>query len=223
MVGYQLGDASWKVEPSGSLAVTIPPGLRNTVDYVLFVDGSSAPAARAMVEIELTCAEDWFFAPPPDGCPADAPLITDAAEQHFHRGTMVWNRAEDRIYVLFGDGGGPAWRAYQDAFDEGEDLVSDPGIQPPPGSYQPIRGFGLVWREQPGVRNRLGWAMDTETGYQTAIQRSSYVRYNAIYIRALDGGVWRLGPEHREWEYLSVSGATEGGWAYADDCELARR
>jgi hypothetical protein len=82
------------------------------------------------------------------------------------------------------------------------DPESDPSIEPPPGRYQPIRGFGMVWREQPGVRDRLGWAVEPETGYETAIQRTSYVRYNHTYIRARDGGVWRLGPERSEWEHL---------------------
>jgi hypothetical protein len=44
--------------------------------------------------------------------------------------------------------------------------------------------------------------VNTETSYETAIQRTSYVKYNHTYIRALDGGVWRPGPEQGEWEHL---------------------
>ena len=66
-----------------------------------------------------------------------------------------------------------------------------------------MRGFGQVWREQPGVRNRLGWATDLETGFPTSVQRTSRPKYNDIYIRALDGKVWRLLPEASGWEKLS--------------------
>jgi len=114
---------------------------------------------------------------------------------------MLWNRAEDRIYVLFDDGNQPAWRAYTDEWDEGEP-ASDPAIVPPEGLFQPVRGFGLVWREQPGVRDRLGWAVDAETGYSTAVQATSRFKYNTTYVRALDGGVWELGPEGSEWNHL---------------------
>jgi len=73
---------------------------------------------------------------------------------------------------------------------------------PPVGLYQPVRGFGLVWREEPGVRDRLGWAVDREVGYPTAIQRTSWYKYNATYVKALDGGVWELGPERSKWRHI---------------------
>ncbi|HQE91173.1 MAG TPA: hypothetical protein PLH19_06415 [Anaerolineae bacterium] len=107
---------------------------------------------------------------------------------------------EGCIYVFY-DGGVGAWSAFTDEWDEGEP-IDDPGIVPPPGFYQPIRGFGLVWREQLNVRARLGWATASEQGYDTAVQRTSHWKYNDTYIRALDGGTWRLGPEGSEWEYL---------------------
>jgi len=90
---------------------------------------------------------------------------------------------------------------FSDWWDEGQP-VSDPELTPPSGLYQPVRGFGLVWREQFRVRERLGWAVDREQGYETVIQRTSHFRYNDIYIRALDGGVWRLGPNGGEWEHI---------------------
>jgi hypothetical protein len=88
-----------------------------------------------------------------------------------------------------------------DVWDESKP-ESDPGIVPPVGLYQPVRGFGLVWREEPGVRDRLGWAVDREVGYPTAIQRTSRYKYNATYVKALDGGVWELGPEGSKWRHI---------------------
>jgi hypothetical protein len=117
---------------------------------------------------------------------------------------MLWNKAEDWIYVLFDDGLQPAFRTFLDKWDEGQP-ESDPSIVPPAGLYQPVRGFGLVWREEPGVRDRLGWAVDEEQGYPTAIQRTSRYKYNVTYIKALDGGVWELGPEGSEWQHIPYS------------------
>jgi hypothetical protein len=202
MFGLQLSEPYWSVGPSGSLEYTISPQARNTDRFALFVNDAQGLAAQETLEIALRCPDTWFFEPAPDVCPAGPPLVSDGAEQHFERGVMLWNRAEDRIYVLFADGQSPAWQAYEDHFDEGEDPESDPSIEPPEGLYQPIRGFGLVWREQSGVHDRLGWAVDPEAGYETAIQRTSYIKYNHTYIRARDGGVWHLGPERSEWEYL---------------------
>jgi hypothetical protein len=204
MFGYQLSEPYWTVGRSGSQAYTIPSQARNHEDFVLFVHDAQGLAAQQTLEIELRCPDEWFFEPAPDICPAGPPLVTDGAEQHFQRGVMLWNRAEDRIYVLFDDDLSPDWHAYEDKFDEGEDPESDPSIEAPAGLYQPIRGFGMVWREHRSVRDRLGWAVEPESGYETAIQRTSYVKYNSTYIRALDGGVWRLGPEHSEWEHLST-------------------
>ena len=74
---------------------------------------------------------------------------------------------------------------------------------PPAGLYQPVRGFGLVWREETGVRDRLGWALGEEAGYPTAIQHtSSRPKYNVTYVKAPDGGVWELGPELSKWRHI---------------------
>jgi hypothetical protein len=150
------------------------------------------------VQITLRCPDQWFFDNPPDICPAQAALVSAGAEQHFQGGIMLWSAAEDRIYVLYAGGQNPEWAAFSDEWDPGEP-ENDPNILPPSGFYQPVRGFGLVWREQPGVRDRLGWAVDEEAAYQTAVQRTSYAKYNETYIRAVDGGVWRLEAEHSGW------------------------
>src|SRR5262245_60288081 len=36
------------------------------------------------------------------------------------------------------------------------------GEKPPAGLYEPIRGFGKLWRSNPQVRNTLGWAAGPE-------------------------------------------------------------
>jgi len=68
-----------------------------------------------------------------------------------------------------------------------------------------VRGFGLLWREEPGIRDRLGWAIDNESAYETALQRTSYAKYNVTYIRAADGDIWRLQPELSGWQKWPAS------------------
>ena len=193
----------WEVEPSGSMPYTIPTTRRNWDGFSLYVYDEEKNRDIATLTIPLTCPDTWFFEPAPNECPASPPLYSWGAEEPFEHGVMLWVGEEDRIYVLYDDGGITAWDAFVDEWDEGEP-VDDPSIVPPSGLYQPIRGFGLVWREQPGVRERLGWATAPEMGYPTAVQGTSRPKYNDTYIRALDGGTWRLGPERSEWEYLPV-------------------
>ena len=203
----QLG-TFWHVTPSGTMTYTIDPGARNQTNFLLFASNEGNQWTSAGVHIVLTCPDTWFFAPAPDICPAAAALVSAAAEQHFEHGVMLWVAEQDRIYVLFDDDQSTtAWAAFEDVWEEGmpED---DPTIIPPPGFFQPRRGFGLVWREQMSnsmlVRDRLGWAVDMESGYETAVQATSYSEYNDLYIRAADGNVWRLVTEHSDWEKIIV-------------------
>lgn len=197
----QLSEPSWHVPPQGSLEIPVAPEARNAVSYVLFLtDEQAGLVAQQTVRIALTCPDWWFFSPAPTICPAGPALEGLGAEQHFERGVMLWSEAEDRIYVLF-DSGVTRWTAFADAWEEGQP-VSDPAISPPEGLYQPVRGFGLVWRNEPGLRERLGWAVDQEQGYPMKIQRTSDYRYADLYISAFISGVWKLGPNGGQWERL---------------------
>ncbi|MBN1922454.1 MAG: hypothetical protein JW892_14500 [Anaerolineae bacterium] len=191
----------WTVEPSASMSYQIPETWRNFEHFFLRVDDDEGLWVQAYLNIPLTCPDTWFFEPAPNECPAAPPLYSSGAEQPFEHGLMLWVGEQDAIYILFEDGGTLRWRTVMDQWDEG-DPVDDPSIIPPPGFFQPVRGFGLVWREEPGIRDSLGWATAPEQGYETAVQRTSRWKYNDIYIRALDGGVWRLLPEGSGWEYI---------------------
>jgi hypothetical protein len=193
----------WNVAPTGSMTYTISSSSRNYETFALYASGNNSyPDASASLTLPLSCPFTWFFAPAPDVCPQEAPLLSPSAEQQFEHGVMIWVGEEDLIYVLFDDTAyTDGWAAYEDAWQEG-DPVDDPAIVPPPGFYQPQRGFGLVWRDQPLVRDRLGWALAAEAAGNTAVQRTSYFKYNHIYLRALDDNVWHLFPEHNDWEKL---------------------
>lgn len=194
----RLGEPHWEVGAQGSVTYAIPSEERNAATFMLFAQTPPHPAVTARLTIQLRCTGAWFIAAPPAVCPQAPPLYSPAAEQPFEHGVMLWVGELDRIYVLYADDS-PAWSAFVDEFDEGEP-ADDPTLTPPAGLYQPVRGFGRVWRSQPGVRDRLGWATAPEAGYVTTWQTTSYTRYNQVYLRGLDGGVYHLHPEGSRWE-----------------------
>lgn len=192
----------WNVDANGAFNYEINPNERNRTTFALSAVTETSNTEMATVAVSLRCPNDWFFPNPPDICPVTAALESAGAEQSFEQGFMIWVAGENRIYILFGDGNSPKWNAYADEWDPGEPEY-DPTLEPPPGLFQPIRGFGLLWREQPNVRERLGWATGEEMAYGTALQRTSYAKYNETYIRAAGGGIWQLQAERSGWEKLS--------------------
>lgn len=93
------------------------------------------------------------------------------AEQLFQNGRMFYLQPIDRIWVMIegDDENSGIWRQYPDTWEEGMP-ESDPSIEPPEDLYQPVRGFGKLWRENPDVREELGWATTTEFGHVTQYQ-----------------------------------------------------
>ena len=121
---------------------------------------------KAYPPIEQGCQYQYFFLPSPDTCPKDFPRASAAAEQPFEGGTMIWLGSEDLIVILFED---QSWRSIEDTWEERQQ-ESDPSIEAPTDRYQPIRGFGKVWREEDGLRRQLGWALSPELGFDTVLQ-----------------------------------------------------
>ena len=86
----------------------------------------------------------------------------------------------------------PRWAQYPDTFVEG-DPESDESLVPPPGLSQPIRGFGMIWRNNPRVRERLGWATSPEVAFEGMIQADSIeLSVATLYLRARDGSIIAL-------------------------------
>jgi hypothetical protein len=193
-----------EVAASGTYTYVIPIDARNTSQFYLSVYDAAGQSAGASLIIPLRCPAPWFFQPEPQACGYD-PIPSDAAEQHFQHGTMIWVAETDTIFALYDDDqASPKWEMFTDEWDEGKP-DRDPTIFPPAGLFQPIRGFGLIWREHDWVRGRLGWAIDQERAFETIMQSTTLYKYNSIYLRALDGGVWHLGPERGSWAKLTVT------------------
>lgn len=115
------------------------------------------------------------------GCPRAEAQVIAAARQPFEHGLMLWRGDVNLIYGLGPD---QRWFFTGDTWRDG-DPSDDPAIVPPNGLYQPVRGFGKVWRERPGVREALGWATAEEAGF------------NAIIQEFPGGDVWQDGEQKR--------------------------
>jgi serine/threonine-protein kinase len=113
------------------------------------------------------------------GCPLAATAQVQNAYQSFERGIMVWAASvggQSGIFAIYNDG---TFQRFNDTWRDGVDPVSV-GLSPPGGLLEPIRGFGKVWRESPGVSEAIGWANGAEVGGTAAILL--FERGEMIYI-----------------------------------------
>lgn len=145
------------------------------------------------------CAVSWFFSSPtPPNCPLNPPLISAGAFLQFQNGVMLWVSQQDAIYVLYNSPAVPRWQVFPDTYEEGMADTDPAYSSPPPANYQPRRGFGLLWRSQPTIRERLGWALtEFETAFtiqvQIAADGSIYISdpLGGVYMLTIGGGDWR--------------------------------
>lgn len=188
------------------------PALQTPTVGPLVATATSTPAPTATrteppVEAAATgaptpCAHDYFFTPAPATCPREAAVETAAAEQPFSGGVMIWLEAHKAIYVLYPGG---AWQRFADTWTEAEP-ESDPALAPPDGHFQPVRGFGKVWREQLEVQEALGWATSPELGFTSQLQRPvSAAGEQVTFVRTFNGQVY----------YLYEIEADSGAWGIA--------
>jgi hypothetical protein len=147
----------------------------------------------------------WFFtfAPGfadmlPYTCPDDAPVFVAAIRQDFQNGYLLWyastsqhilfpglNDDVPQVYVISGEGQGN-FSIYNDTWTPGE-FSFDPDLTPPDGYFQPVDRLGKVWREQPGVRNTLGWATAPEYVVGGRYQLTPGAMCNCVHTYVADG------------------------------------
>ncbi len=198
----------WDVMGEGQITVATRATDREAARFLLTAQIGQVEIEQLLL-IPLRCVDIWFFDPPPDACAAAPAELTTEAEQTFERGRMVWVAALDRIYVVFEDGARPGWAMYPDEFNEG-DPERDESLAPPPGLEQPIRGFGLVWRNNLRVRERLGWGVSPEVSFEGMMQADSAEPSLAtLYLRLRDGGILALDAQTNEWDVLVAAGSPE--------------
>jgi hypothetical protein len=175
--------------------------------FALRVTARGETAIRA-VTVRFLCQNlrPWFFDPPPPYCPAGDPAYSYAAGQDFERGFMIWVQETDQFYVFESEPDPSGYKVYHSTvgleLKPGASQDNRIGQDPPPGLYEPVSGFGLVWRgevEWPNagnVRERLGWATEPEFGFDTAYQDAIVAcpRAWTTYMRGPHGQILRLAP-----------------------------
>ncbi|NDJ86316.1 MAG: hypothetical protein GYB66_10550, partial [Chloroflexi bacterium] len=115
-------------------------------------------------------------------CPLEGAVPVTVAYQPFERGLMIWvaqvgSSGQPGIYVFFNNN---TYQRFNDTWREGVD-PERAGLGAPPGLQEPIRGFGKIWRETGGIRDRLGWATAGEIG-DTGGTIQVFERGEMIYV-----------------------------------------
>lgn len=178
--------ASTQVQAAPQVAevvpTTTPPPSSTPTTFVTQVEPTPAPTLTLPPTSTPTIAPTVL----PANFPTPERYSLTVAEQLFEGGRMMWLQPLREIWVLTDDPDDPdqgTWECFIDSFIDGMP-ENNPALDPPDGTIpqtdfvgaiasQPVRGFGIVWRENPDVREGLGWAIVPETLHTT-----SYI-YNA--------------------------------------------
>lgn len=204
--GYSRFLPGWDVAASGTMTITLDATLNRNLYYELIAYTPSLhdTVARQGVTIAWPCEYHYFFTQPEylSACAVDEAVYSAAAEQQFEHGRMIWLESPQHtlftplptILVIYDSSEYPQdpWQSYFDHWTS-DHPVDDPTIIPPQGLYQPTRGFGEVWRLNPEVRERLGWAVSPEISYTAGLQSVPYEPDYAFFLSLSDGLVLWLG------------------------------
>lgn len=188
---------AYPVPLHGTLVMTTTPAARNAVSFVLLATNQAGTQAQASAFVQVRCPDTWFFPGGPATCPQPAQTGQGAMER-FEHGIMIWLSSPDRVYALYSDGKNPAWEFWSDYFVEGQP-ETDPKLTAPAGLFQPIRGFGLIWRQHSTARQRLGWAIEQEYEIPGILQCDTAPKYNTCYLGGSGDSVYVLYAEGSRW------------------------
>ncbi len=102
------------------------------------------------------------------GCPRAPGYSLTLVVEPFQTGMMFWRETKE-IYALstVALSKGAATDVFFRVTDTWSDSLpsNDPGLSPPAGLLQPVRGFGYAWRNNGQIKNGLGWAVSGEQQY----------------------------------------------------------
>lgn len=190
----------------GSTTIKSEEIIGNYTGFELIVNAGDSSAVDAILaNVQCQGSQDWYFADPPQMCPAGSPLHSSAAAQRFQRGLMIWIEALDEFFILFDSDQHPSdstqgWSSLKSLHILRGSLelrpAASPGNRvdetPPPGYFEPVSGFGLVWRGEvtgtDDIREMLGWAEEPEYRFDTVYQcQASCGAYWDCYLRGPDG------------------------------------
>lgn len=189
---------------AGTKVITVT---QNDLDWngMMLQVTSGTASDRSTVAIALGCEglNNWFFRDAPARCPSAAPINSPAAAQRFERGMMIWVKQPDRFYVFYNEN--PQvfeWIEAPYRFKPGVSANNRMGEKPPSGSFEPVSGFGQLWRGEiegvQNVRQRLGWAKEQEFDFNTFYQCARTIASSRLwtcYLASPSGKVIELSPD----------------------------
>jgi hypothetical protein len=133
------------------------------------------------------------------GCPQEVYQDVLAATQNFENGLMVWTELSPdnrRIFAYLSFG---SYEFYRDTWTEADGDTPE-GFSAPPGKYLPRRGFGKVWRDDPELRTRIGYAVEEfERAVTATVQR--FDNGWMVWVKETDT-VYIFGPQ--DWKPAQV-------------------
>src|SRR5574341_1329237 len=203
--------ALWRVKEDGSpgRAFPVPPSGQYDLpalaagreeEFVLSATNGHV-TVEARVHVNVSCPLEFFFEDvPEESCPTTEAVSENATFQAFEHGQMFWMQTANQIIILF-TSGEPAWMIVVNPFFDGAP-EDDPNIIPPEGMRQPRREFGMVWRDTPGVRERVGWALGDPLPYLMTKQTADVEGQSQLFFTDPVGSVIRLVPDGEEWIVL---------------------
>jgi len=160
------------VEVTRVVPVTLTPGDGQTTVAQAPPSLTPAPSQPAETDEPAPTAIPTEITPSPTPDVFPTPVVGEVivAEQEFENGRLFYLDPRGEIWAMFYDDErkiSGEWQIFPDNWDDTMPEM-DPEIVPPAeGLAQPIRGFGLLWRENDDLRGRLGWAIDSEFGHVT--------------------------------------------------------
>jgi hypothetical protein len=116
------------------------------------------------------------------GCLAGPAIkIPTIAEEAFQGGHMFWRSDTDEVYIIYDrlpegtESAAGYWQLHTAKWDgSNPDGVH---LSPPPGLFEPKRGFGWVWRNfLGGASGPMGWALDKEYGFDNVARTQRFDR-----------------------------------------------
>lgn len=145
--------------------------------YRLEVVGAGK-ATTEDVTIEITCSQESLggfsgF----QACPSAPALAVFAVWQPFQGGIMLWFSDTRQIWVM--TNADHRVQVFDDTYQEGD---PSPDVAAPEGLVTPARGFGKIWEQIGGAESALGWALASESGFDSARQPASLRSYTT-YIQ----------------------------------------
>jgi len=179
---------------NGSTIVTVPTLIQGNLRVIVYgarvLDISPLPEYQKLVQRSAVVQIEE---------PTDATVTSYAAYQNYQRGFMIWRADNESVYVFYTNDGSTGGSYSVFPINSYRYLPDNPfPDSPPAGLVRPINGFGRVWGHNQTVRNGLGWAIETERGFNATVVMAGL----APQTMTLPNGGTVLLTQYGQWAYV---------------------